>query len=576
MKKKIFLISIMAMLFACLFAFSVSAADNIIKLDKLPTLEEIHENREAYVSRIDALEVFEEGKTNYKELDPDSVVVLSDLAETPTYYVYPCYYFIKSSAYNIAGNISNFNKAIQEADSTAFAGYTSAGGNWGNGECDYVIRIEVPKYVTQVLARYKFEGSANVKEIYFPIHTVIDEETGEEKTVAYCTTISGENLFSTCKALEIIHNTQYLPIGLVQGNNAGFSSCNSLKEFHIPEGVTHIPNYFFDYCNSLTELAMPNSLKSVGKQAFAHCANLETVRFGASFTTFYSVNNDFETFSGTNNYKYIYMPASTSVFSVNGNEATTAKNIFSSGKNVTFFFTGTQEQAVALQEKFIKSGSNGVIEKATIVEYDPNIDYVGYAESLGYSIIVYGYNTCKAFYGDNHEGSTSYGFDGDEYASEYCRFDGCQRCGDLITTSYGYLFVNKGYSTESNGSGFTFGIAFNKEAIAKYEEIEQTTFKYGFVAGKITEGDGGNVVNQNGEKATDNVFTSLFTNTEYELFTVKVTGIDNAEYKAKDIYCSAFIIDGENVYYVGDNVTSTAVAVSYDKIFAGENTTNEE
>ena len=137
MKKKIFLISIMAMLFACLFAFSVSAADNIIKLDKLPTLEEIHENRDAYVSHIDALEVFEEGKTNYKELDSDSVVVLSDLAETPTYYVYPTYYFMRSTYYSVSGNISNFNDAIAAADSTAFASYKSDGGTWGKGECDY-------------------------------------------------------------------------------------------------------------------------------------------------------------------------------------------------------------------------------------------------------------------------------------------------------------------------------------------------------------------------------------------------------------------------------------------------------
>ena len=250
MKKKILLFSLLVAILVCAFAICVSAEDNIIKLDKLPTLDEIHANRSAYVSTIDALEV----ESTYKTTDPDSVVVLSDLAETPTYYVYPCYYFIRSSYYSVAGNLSNFNGAIAAADETAFAGYTATGGTWGNGDCDYVIRLEFPKYVTQIAGQYKFEGSANIKEIYFPVYTTIDEETGLEKTVPYCASISGENLFGSCPSLEIMHNQEYLPIGLFQGNNAGFTGCSSLKEIYIPEGVTSLSASFFKGCSSLKEI----------------------------------------------------------------------------------------------------------------------------------------------------------------------------------------------------------------------------------------------------------------------------------------------------------------------------------
>ncbi|MBQ4108962.1 MAG: hypothetical protein IJC80_06140, partial [Clostridia bacterium] len=77
-------------------------------------------------------------------------------------------------------------------------------------------------------------------------------------------------------------------------------------------------------------------------------------------------------------------------------------------------------------------------------------------------------------------------------------------------------------------------------------------------------------------KGNDNVFTSLFDRTSYELLNVKVTGVNTAEYKAKDVYLSAFIIDGEDVYYLGQEVTDTAVAISYDKIFALNTPSSDE
>ncbi len=573
MKKKLLLIPLMVALLMCAFVLCVSAEDNIIKLSELPTLEEIHANRGAYVSTIDALE----DETTYKAKDPDSVVVLSDLAETPTYYVYPCYYFVRSSYYNVAGNIAKFNDAISAADPTAFAGYKSAGGTWANGECDNVIRIEFPKYITQIHGQYKFEGSANVKEIYFPVYTTVDEETGLEKTVPYCATISGQNLFGDCPKLEVMHNHEYLPASLVQGNNGGFSNCTSLKEFIIPEGVTHIPASCFYKCSSLTEIRMPNTVKSVGKMAFASCTGLKSFSFGSGFSTFYSPNNDFETFLSSPNVKYFYLPNNDFTFKYdNGNESTKYYNIFNSGTKVTYFYTGTKEEAEAMQAEFASSGANATIASATIVEYDPTVNYDGYADMLGYSIIVYGYNTCKAFYGDNHVNSTSYDFAGGTYVSEYCRFDGCERCGDIKTTSYGKLLVNKGYSIAESGNGFTYDIRFNKEVIAIYEQNEGITFKYGIVAGKISEDDGGKIVTASGEKANDNVFTSLFDRTSYELLNVKVTGVNTAEYKAKDVYLSAFIIDGEDVYYLGQGVTSEAVAISYDKIFALNTPSSDE
>ena len=508
MKKKILIMAIMIVALMSIFVISASAESKIIKLDTLPTLEEIHANPGAYISRVDGLE----DETNYKSADPDSVIVLSDLAETPTYYVYPAYYLIRSTTYSIAANISNFNAKIAEADATAFAGYKSDGGTWGNGECDYLIRLEMPKYVTSIQAKYKFEGSSNIKEIYFPVHTVIND--GVESIAPYCSSISGENLFGNCYELEVIHNMEYLSTGLVQGNNGGFYQCRKLKKFIIPEGVTSIPASFFYDCDELTELIMPNSVKSVGKMAFANCAKLQTINFGAGFTTFYSPNNDFETCLSSSNIKYVYLPDAEYKFLYNsGSESTKFYNIFNQAKNVTFFFTGSQANAQALKDKFTSSGSNANFTSATLVEYDPNVDYTTYATTNNTNVIVYNYNKCEAFYNGEHDykgtglcldgvscdmckksipGTTEHNFnEAIEYANGYtqagvyckdCTNEGCTALD--VTRAADALFsalAENGYS--SNGTGIAFGgYTVNIEALAEFNTVNKNnTLTYGVV-----------------------------------------------------------------------------------------------
>lgn len=559
MKKKILLFSLLVAILVCAFAICVSAEDNIIKLDKLPTLDEIHANREAYVSYVEALE----DETTYKAADPDSVIVLSDLAATPTYYVYPAYYLIRSTYYSIAANLSKFNDAILASDPTAFAGYKSDGGNWGNGECDYVIRLEFPKYVTQIAAQYKFEGSVNIKEIYFPIHTVIDEETGLEKTVPYCATISGQNLFGNCYALEVIHNQEYLPKELVQGNNGGFYGCKSLKEFYIPDGVTHIPASFFYDCNALTELTLPNTVKSAGKMAFGSCDSLTTFRFGANFTTFYSPNTDFEHFLSSPNVKYFYMPDAEYKFLYdNGNTATRFANIFNAGSKVTFFYTGTAEKAKAMQDAFAAGTANDTIANATIVEYDPNINYEGYADTLGYSIIVCNYNTCDAFYNGDHDekAELEYRFSGEKYISAFCSYTGCTRCPvEVETEIVASLFTSKGYSKSDDA--FMYDIQVNFAAIEAYKAFNKTMYNKDVVInyGLVVSGDTTitELLNSDATTVNNNVIKMEFGGAIYTKLQVKLNGISSDTAKALAVHACAYVIEDDTVSYIGEGVTKT-------------------
>lgn len=400
-------------------AITVSAENNIIKLSTLPTLEQIHANPSAYVSHLDEFD--KDDYKTYRDRDSSSVIVLSDLAATPTYYVYPTYYFNRGGSWNGGDEVVILNQAIAAADPTAFAGYTVL----GRGGSSYFIRVEIPTYVTQLDGSAKFEDSTNVKEIYFPTHIVEDAETGKLKEVAYLTTITGANIFSSCSKLEVIHNIEFLPAGI--NNDAGFSGCSSLRHVVLPEGITSISGslfsgcsslesitipstvtsiggYAFNGCSSLTEIILPNGVVSFGKRVFGGCSDLEKVVVGAGFTTFSSSNSDYETFDGCTSLKYIYLPATFA----NAVQATSGqyKHIFNYStdtKTIYFVTENNLETVQAIQAKFAATNNNKNIAGASIELYDPTKNYETYQAGLTKSVIVYGYNECKAFYGNVHD-----------------------------------------------------------------------------------------------------------------------------------------------------------------------------
>ena len=556
MKKKILLIVTLVAVFACLLALSVFAENKIIKLSTLPTLAEIHADRDAYVSHLDAFDGDSLG-----EIDSTSVVVLSDLAETPTYYVFPSYYYMRTTNNTVWGYLTKLNDAIAAADPTAFAGYVGIGSGWSAGGCKYLIRYEVPTYVTSFSGTSKFEGDTNLKEVYFPTHTVIDEETGLEKEVAYVTSISGQNLFSSCSSLEYIHNSEFLPGGLVVGNQDGFAGCKSLKEIKIPLTATSIGLRCFNGCSSLKEVVLPNSVVSVAKGAFANCSSLEKFVFGAGFTTFARTNVDYETLQNCTNLKYVYFPA-TFADSITA-KANDYKNIFSTYKNkVTFFVTADKAKAQEIFDKFDATNSNGSIERATLVEFDPTVDYTTYAETLGYDILVYNYSACEAFYNGEHNVSEHYSleYSGEEFLSTAIKSKACASCTYKVDKSeLGALFVSLGYSTNGRGSVIQ-GFSINSDMLSAYEEV-LGKITYGVIAAGDTREDktqGADVFSFE-KKISHDLSAS-----ELDYFQIAVMGIDETKYDAYIFFC-AYVQVGEKCYYINKGVADTvATSTTYN------------
>ncbi|MBQ8146500.1 MAG: leucine-rich repeat domain-containing protein, partial [Clostridia bacterium] len=558
MKKKVLLIVAMVAMLACMLTITAFAENNIIKLDTIPTLEEIHANPSAYVSHLDAFD-----GDSYGELDSTSVVVLSDLAATPTYYVFPAYYYMRTTNNLVYGKLTKLNEAIAAADSTAFASYNAIDSSWCSGSCKYLIRYEVPTYVTTIGRTTKFESSTNLKEIYFPTKTVIDEETGLEKEVTCVTSIDGANTFTSCSSLETVHNFDKLPLGIY--NSGAFSGCNKLtgiklhtgitsipdgmfsncyklNNVEIPYGVTYIGGSAFYNCDSITEMILPNTVTTICKKTFAHMDNLEVINFGAGLSKLTSTDQNLEVINNCPKIKYIYMPA-TFASSVQN----TGHGILASGTKVTIFFTGTEAEALSVKTKLTETASNTLIKNATFVAYDPSINYEGYADILGYTILVYNYSKCEAFYNGEHTVGDNYTieYSGEALLSKAVKSKSCSDCIYKVDkTELEPLFECLGYSSNNQGS-IIQGFLINSKVKAEYEAV-LGKIEFGVIAAGDTRENkdvGADIF------AFEKYVSCNLSTASYDYFDIKITGIDAESYDTYLFFC-AYAKFGNKCYYI--------------------------
>ena len=164
-------------------------------------------------------------------------------------------------------------------------------------------------YTTQdsVLTAYSFR-SANVK-----LETLLLPKSLKSIATNAC------NGHSTLQSVTIQHNG---PIG-----NSAFSSCGSLKDVTVGDGVTSIGSSAFSSCSALTDVIIGDNVTTIGESAFAGCSALRSIHIGTNVTNLgrYAFNNcrnvkklsynakNCTTF-GSSNYEY-YSP-----FSIFGNE----------------------------------------------------------------------------------------------------------------------------------------------------------------------------------------------------------------------------------------------------------------
>ncbi len=533
MKKKLLLIVSMIALLVCLLAFSASAAST---------------NEFGAVEKSDTIDL------TAMSPDTEAKVVLYDGAE---YHTYPSQYIV-TKANDLTLSFDKINEAFTKSyDVTS------------------VIRIEIPRHVLTLTTVFNQGKNNNLKEVYFPADSSVT------KFVWGC--------LENCTSIEKIN----IPKSLVEYNGQNhFAKCSSLKEVTFDEGysVNYIPLNFFQSCKSLEKIVFPNCVTEVRGGAFASCANLKTIVFGDSLQTMGGPMSDCAT-SGSVWYlpETFYASDVTSeppsnMFHWAGGNKDGVSGTNNHPKNITFVYTGTKEQALALQARFKAAdeatGENCVglnrIYNATVCseeEYEKLTGKKVGEIATGY-YIVYGYNKCKAFHENQHQASAEIkkAFIEQAFMSDYKIYTECARnCGEEnVIEILEQLIYAKGYSnSEIPGSkAMMHSFVIDVDLIDDYK-VHFSNLKYGVLAvGENANAPfDGNLINANGEKTHDKIAMVDYSTKAYDEIAIRINGLDG--YEDTDIYFCGFVIGGENVYYIENKTVSTqASTITYAQVSA--------
>ena len=442
-------------------------------------------------------------------------------------------------------------KGLTKLSVIEFQNNTSEGaylniGSYVFDNCDALVRVDLPIQLKQ-LGERSFGDNDSLEVVNFAEGTNFtlynDDGTIKENTLyaafindtALKSLIMPNGITSTgylacggCTALEYV----YIPASCKALDGEAFNNCKSLTtiEFAPNSQLETIDKKSIAESPNLTSITFPNTFLTAGGEApLRNLQNLTYVNFGASFVGF----TGYASMYSTNNANLVIVLPTT--FDI----AQYAKELPS---NAVILYTGTAKQA----ETFGYS---------TMMSYD---DYVKAGKPSGKKV-VYGYNKCDAFYGGDHEETAvAKKFLGQAYLTSFVNASSCERClinfvvGEPIC---GALFDDKGYSRAEDYSGFTYGISLNREEIEKYEKSTGKTISYGFILGLAgTESEAGKIIDKNENALVSNSVVANLNGVKYQnlnIYNIKMTGITKEEQIALPIYCNAYVIDSDNVSYIG-------------------------
>ena len=484
--------------------------------------------------------------------DATSRIVLVDA--NGVYHTYPAQYVVSSNTkfyYNF--------KPINDALGTSYNKHS-------------IIRIEVPDNILIATNCGDLSQTNNLVEIKFSPNSQLH-------TLEY-------GCFYANKKLEKLNIPPMVTtIGTLIINNS------TLKELVFMDGFSAVlPKDSFKGASGVERVVLSNQMTTVEDRAFDSTLgeSLKEFYLGASLKDL-----------GTNNMAWVKQSVKLYIPAQFLSEADTITMETFSWWNSSaclptgvIFYTGTEAQMRALMAK--STYDRVICPNANLVEYDSTKADSEYVPSSGWTI-VYSYNKCKAFYGNEH----------DEKVLNSCQF-GCTRgCGavellenpkhSLIkvvtygeTTSVNFynaitvcnecktcktlassvsidpLFTNKGYSISLEGDGITQGFGVNHKAVQEYKENVNPNFEYGLVA-SATEGTP--IVVSNGTIVAGNkTVIAKMSETDFEFFEIKVMNLSN-DYPDTKVVCCAYVFDGETVYYLDETGTLTeAVGKTYSSI----------
>ena len=140
--------------------------------------------------------------------------------------------------------------------------------------------IALPNGLKKLSSRM-FSNCTALKQICFPDTNISEMDTScfhnctslERVTFPDTVTDVYSYLLGTCQSLKKF----IVPKGLSYICSSMFYGCNNLREIVIHDNVTEIQSSAFSSCKALEKIALPSKLKSISNQMFSYCESLREV-----------------------------------------------------------------------------------------------------------------------------------------------------------------------------------------------------------------------------------------------------------------------------------------------------------
>lgn len=505
MKKKI-LFLLMAVSLICLMAISISA--------------------ERYTPTFGAVTTVG-GIAEPKVLDTTSRVVMTDGT------TYPAYYILNDST-SFSPNFNKLNNALKALGQTA---------SYSRGT---IKALEIPEGIIDLPSCYNaggfFQGDKFTPTIeYLRLPSTLET--------------MGDAAIYRINTLKVIDNFENTKVVNIPTRLQGLSS---LQYIHLPNTVKTIPGVAFRDCTSVEYIILGASIEEINTQAFLYAGKD----------------------SGKGCLKLYVSDSLLSVVNAYGDGP-----LQSSNPVVVLYYTGTLTD-VGMQQMTtgtgIKKGaSNWKFVDASAKDFDKNATYTE-------STIIYNYNACDAFYNgehviedvsgcqvkckncglaqekDNpvHTNTVTMQKTEKGYFDTIVASTVCSSCGKVEKEeSIAPLFKHLGYSVSTFGETHSVvqGYYVNKKAVDVYKGYNPS-FKFGVIAAA-------NTTEESISPRLDDtgVLSASLDNLCHDYFEIKISGIKTEKCDVLLVFC-AYVIEGNTIYYLDNNVTSTSVTgISYNQ-----------
>ena len=578
MKKKIFLITAMVALLVCLFAISVSAADEVTlvggeKAD-FETVFKVNDNN-----------VVTGYNTGYNNNSMTDVIFPDYLAGIECNglfgkYANPASTTIKTLTFeatdeffisgdNIFTGISvtkvTFNpNCVVEIRKGNFSGCTS------------LTEITFPKF--RKLSSSAFASCSNMVPTNELVFVEGMTEIGAD-AFHDCSSLSGTIVFpSTLTTIkeEAFNGTSITGVDfsrcadLATLEKAIFAKCDSLQAIDMSAcaDLTSLGNSFAENCDELINVILPPNLETINEKSFAWCGKLQSMVIPASCTLI-----------GVEAFQFARRNQELQVFTLyiqgNVNFDTSRYSVFnSSGAKVEFILIGENVTA----ESFIAANTYSHVTGATVVDYVAGENPWTYVpgQAITSHTIVENYCVSLALTGNHaYEGnpcvvvcadcelSTANENPEHNLAIEITYENGFGNAGNKLVacinngcahreeTEMPALLVCLGYSAPENGDGgISIKYAVNGTAIAEYERVTGATLSYGMFATTKQAVGNGDIFDLDGNTVNGAIALDV-TKSGFTFIALKMVGFDKENSKEAFFAIGAYAIttlEGEKSY----------------------------